>query len=284
MPDNNGKWGLSLPDTNKSVVLHTQDYLNIAQDGSLPELLEIEQKYKQDVVVVHWNHSLKEIYNGPLKLVEFPTHSFEFIQNLKNRYKDWRHINSKTNIVNFMCLNGRIRPHRKLVYNYLKNMPSSVVTMFDQDRHELPLYSNYDFDNADNFVKLSNLYQQCPVNVVVETMYYEPRGIISEKTLDAFAGLQLPIIIGHKGAVADTQRYGFDMLEDIIDHSYDTLSNETRWKSAIDLNIHLLNGEFDYNSLLPRLKRNQEYLLKGYLDLLISNFLNQADVVLQGTS
>jgi hypothetical protein len=283
MPDVNNKWGLSLPNTDKDIVLHAQDYLNITQDGVLTELEEIEQQYL-NAIVIHWNHNLKDIYNGPLKLIEFPTHSFDFIQNLKNCYKDWEHVNNKTNTINFMCLNGRIRPHRSLVYSYLRDKPNSVVTIFDQTNYELPLYKDYDFDNANNFVKLSNLYQKCPVNIIVETMYYEPRGIISEKTLDAFAGLQLPIIIGHKSVVADARRYGFDMFDDIIDHSYDTASNENRWKLAIDSNMHLLNGEFDYDALLPRLKKNQTYLLNGYLDLLVSNFLNQASKVLQGTS
>jgi hypothetical protein len=284
MPDINSRWELSLPNTDKDIVLHAQDYLNIAKNGTLPELLEIEKKYSQNVVIVHWNHNLKDIYNGTLKLVEFPTHSFEFVQDLKNRYKDWEYINNKTNTMNFMCLNGRVRPHRSLIYNYLKDMPNSVVTMFDQSNCDLPLYKDYDFDNADNFVKLSKVYQQCPVNVVVETMYYEPRGIISEKTLDAFAGLQLPILIGHRGIVANARQYGFDMFDDIIDHSYSDMLNDTRWKAAIDLNMHLLNGDFDYDALIPRLKKNQEYLLNGYLDLLVSNLLNQADVVLKGTS
>jgi hypothetical protein len=151
--------------------------------------------------------------------------------------------------------------------------------MFDQSNYDLPLYKNYDFDNASNFVTLANLYQKCPVNVVIETMYYEPKGIISEKTLDAFAGIQLPIIIGHRGVVADVRRHGFDMFDDIIDHSYDTMPNETRWKAAVDLNMHVLHNQFNYNDLLPRLKKNQEYLLNGYLDLLISNFLEQANSI-----
>jgi hypothetical protein len=58
------------------------------------------------------------------------------------------------------------------------------------------------------------------------------------------------------------------MFSDVIDHRYDTLPNIVRWKSAIDMNMHILNGEFNYYALIPRLKKNQEYLLNGYLEFI----------------
>ena len=106
------------------------------------------------------------------------------------------------------------------------------------------------------------MYRTTPVNIVTESLYEEPVGIITEKTLFAFASLQLPILVAHKGAVKDAESYGFDMFTDIIDHSYDNLPNDVRWKSAIDLNMHILNGKFNYDDLLPRLKKNQEYIME----------------------
>lgn len=284
MPDVNRKWGLSLPDTKSNVVLHAQDYLNVLDDDTISEFAEIEGRFiDQEVILVHWNHNIKDIYNGRLKLIEFPTHSFEFVQRLKNSYSDWKTVNGKLNTKNFMCLSGNIKPHRKLVYDYLIGRDNSIVTLFDNSSYNVPYYKDYDFDNVANFIKLIDIYQMCPVNVVTETLYYTSHGIITEKTLDAFASLQLPIVIGYKGIVDDIRNYGFDMFDDIIDHSYDNIPNETRWKSAIDLNAHILEGKFNYNELMPRLIKNQEYLLNGYLDNIIVKFDNQAKA-LQGTN
>jgi len=50
------------------------------------------------------------------------------------------------------------------------------------------------------------------------------------------------------------------------------MHNCIRWKHAIDLNKHILNGDFDYNTLLPRLEKNQDYLFNGYLEFIINKF------------
>ena len=284
-------WILALPKVidQKGIVLHAQDHLTVYEDGKVAELIEIEEFYNDtniDIVVVHWDHNLKHLYKGPIKLVEFPTHSFDFVQNFKNQYSEWKHVNNKTHTSKFMCLNGRLRRHRVDIYNYLKNLYTDAIVSISSEPNDygIPLYKDYSFDNVKNFIELAHLYQMCSVNIVTETLYYQPTGILSEKLLQAFASLQLPIIIAYKGAVADARRYGFDTFDDIIDTSYDNMPNEVRWKAAIDSNSHILDNKFNYQELLPRLKRNQEYLLNGYLDLLVSNFLSQSTEVLQGTN
>jgi hypothetical protein len=146
--------------------------------------------------------------------------------------------------------------------------------------HVFPTYTNYDYDNIKNYISLLDVYKSAPINVITESLYDEPIGIITEKTLFAMSSMQLPILIAHKGAVADVESYGFDVFHDIIDHSYDTMPNESRWKSAIDLNIHVLNGELDYDSLVDRLKKNQEHLINNYLGYIETKLVKQlTDIV-----
>ena len=64
------------------------------------------------------------------------------------------------------------------------------------------------------------------------------------------------------------------MFDDVIDNSFDTCDNDNRWKKAIDDNLHILNNEFNYQELLPRLQRNQDYLLNEYCHTVI-NGVNQ---------
>jgi hypothetical protein len=263
------------------IVLHTQDNLNVAPNDIVPEIVLIEDFYVNsninNIILVHWNHGLKGIYDGELKLIEFPTHSFDFVQNFSNRFGEWKHVNLKTNTINFMCINGRPRKHRIMVYKYLKSLGiKSFVSMSgDNDTS----YGEYNFDNVSNYINIVELYQSAPVNVVTETLYYESKGILTEKLLQAFAGLQLPLLVAYKGAVSDARRYGFDMFDDIVDNSFDSCDNDIRWKKAIDDNLHILNNEFSYRDLLPRLKRNQEYLLNEYPRFLIDTFNNQVESI-----
>ena len=275
----NGVWDLSLPDISNvgGIVLHTQDNLNVACNDIVPEILLIEDFYDKkninNIVLVHWNHGLNEIYDGGINLIEFPTHSFDFVQKFSNKFEKWRKVNEKINTINFMCLNGRPRKHRVLVYNYLKSL--NIHSFISMSGDDTTSYDSYTFDNVENYINLIDLYRSAPVNIVTETLYYESKGILTEKLFQAFAGLQLPILIAHKGAVADARRYGFDMFDDVIDNSFDTCDNDIRWQKAIDDNLHILNNEFNYQELLPRLQRNQYYLLNEYCHTVVDGVNQQ---------
>lgn len=276
-------WNMNLPKIHKSekLILHTQDHLNVHPGGILPELKAIEDFYKDydlsNIVLIHWNHRLRELYNGKINLIEFPTHSFDFVQLLMNRSSEWvNEVYNRTNKYDFICLNGKARDHRVNVCNYLKQLSNPYkITLGWDDSYEHASYCDYDFDNADNFIKLIDIYKGSNINIVNETLYDESHGIITEKTLDAFASLQLPIVIGYNGIISDIRDYGFDVFDDIIDHSYDNMNNDVRWKMAIDLNKHLLNGNYNYTDLMHRLKQNQEYLMDGYLNKIIEKFNDQ---------
>mgnify|MGYP006899564602 CR=1 FL=1 len=281
--DRDTVWDMDLPKIlpNEKIILHTQDHLNVRANGHIPELRIIEEFYKgfdlSNIVLIHWNHRLSEFYDGEINLIEFPTHSFDFIQHLINCKDEWLPlIDNRTNEYDLICLNGKTRDHRIRVCDKLRNYNyKSKITLGWDDSYANASYRDYDFDNASNFIKLIDIYRGSNVNVVNETLYDEPSGIISEKTLDAFVALQLPIIIGHKGIISDIRGYGFDVFDDIIDHSYDSMPNEIRWREAIALNEHLFKGEFDYDSLLPRLKRNQEYIIDGYSDFMATQLQSQ---------
>jgi len=277
IPEDRGDWILDFPESVsvENVVMHAQDYMHISLDNTSNEIRLIEQfKEKHNIktlVLLHWNHRLKDIYNSSIELVEFPSHSHDLVQGLIQTKDEWLDvINNKTCDNNYMCLNGILKTHRKYTYEYLSTLdiPSIVTSSLTENNFNFPKYDDYDWNNIENYISLIEAYRTSPVNIITESLYYEPVGIITEKTLFAFASLQLPILVAHKGAVKDAESYGFDMFRDIIDHSYDELPNNIRWKSAIDLNMHIIKEGINYNDLLPRLKKNQEYLLNGYLDFI----------------
>lgn len=103
------------------------------------------------------------------------------------------------------------------------------------------MYSQY-LKNAENFdLHLRGLYQDHFVEIVSETLFTNLTVGISEKFLNSIYGYVFPIVIGSCGAVQVLSDLGFDMFKDIVDHSYDTISNPLdRLCSAINLNESLL--------------------------------------------
>ena len=122
----------------------------------------------------------------------------------------------------WQCLNGRMCTHRRRAVDILQHWPNGMLSY----GNEIPLpewaYSTYrGTENDDNFIRLADVYGSCAVNIVTETEYNTTPGIISEKTLMAFAAQQIPIVIGHSNAVQHCKELGFDMFDDLVDTSYD---------------------------------------------------------------
>lgn len=83
------------------------------------------------------------------------------------------------------------------------------------------------------------IYDFTLINLVTETMYYPEynaidESFITEKTWKVFTAGQMPVIIGPKGIVKRLRDYGFDMFDDIIDHSYDNADDDQRLFKAIE--------------------------------------------------
>ena len=71
--------------------------------------------------------------------------------------------------------------------------------------------------------------------------YYEREAMITEKTIMALYSGTLPLWIGGWRLPDVMRDLGFDVFDDIIDHSYSTLSDcQQRLDQAIVRNLHLL--------------------------------------------
>lgn len=64
---------------------------------------------------------------------------------------------------------------------------------------------------------------------------YSDRIVITEKTFFGYQAFQVPIFLTVCGHVTELKKYGFDMFEDIVDHSYDTeIDPDKRIKMVAD--------------------------------------------------
>lgn len=262
-------WPLKLPEFNPKpnslLLLHFQDFFT-NKDGRVVELDRVAEHYgphANQVLVTYWNHGLH--YNGPVNTIEFSNHNYDLAEALKRRWDEWKHIVDMPKTNAWQCLNGRVCFHRRRAVDVLQHWPNGVLSY----GNEIPLsewaYSTYrGTENDDNFIRLANMYGSCAVNIITETEYNTSPGIVSEKTLMAFAAQQIPIVLGHAGVVQHCKELGFDMFDDLVDTSYDVLPNESRLEQALLRNRDLIQGNVDLAPYQERLRRNREYLLDDF--------------------
>ena len=100
-------------------------------------------------------------------------------------------------------------------------------------------------DNATNFKKhLSKIYFNSLVELVNETSFFNQASFITEKYLNSVYGYNLPIIFSTAGTVNYLRQQGFDMFDNVIDHSYDSIQDPLqRIFCAIESNKKLLTDK-----------------------------------------
>lgn len=103
-------------------------------------------------------------------------------------------------------------------------------------------------NNSSNFTNhLSGLYSKSLVELVNSTIWYpDQSAILCEKYLHTVYGKNLPLIVGAKNTVSFIRSLGFDVFDDLIDHSYDAIDDPvTRLITALDSNKRLFS-DFDH--------------------------------------
>lgn len=287
---NDQHWIIDLPDVDfrprTLLLIELQDYITHSASG-VYELEIIEQKYKHHadrVIVMHWTRDLALHYSGPLHLLEFSSHNWRECQRLIDCRSQWLDLVSRPKTHDWQCLNGRITPHRQRVCNNLVSLSNGVMSLGDRRPLKDWPYSTYQgTENIDNFLRLQQVYGSCAVNLVTETQYDRPPGIITEKTFYAMAAGQIPILIGHAGIVQDLENLGFDTFRDLVDTAYDCMPNGVRAEMAISLNLPLITGKIDLAPYRDRLIRQQHRVL-AYADVMLKKLdkdvISLIDVVL----
>lgn len=129
---------------------------------------------------------------------------------------------------------------------------------------------NGNFLNAETYKSLlkTTVFEPSCISIISEPIFFEREALVSEKTIMALYGGTFPIWFGG-WKCADSMRYlGFDVFDDIIDHSYEDLPNPIeRCYYAIERNMHLLT-DFDKTKKLVDQSHSR---FQHNLDLLQSN-------------
>lgn len=206
----------------------------------------------------------------------------------------------------------RIQPdwsHKRATFNFMINKPrpnrDRLLTLIEQ--HQLTNYchslawktnnvnriavTNYVFGsetvidqgvrnglfkNAYTYSQLlqKSVFEPTCVSLITEPAYYEKETIVTEKTLMALYAGTIPIWVGGWRIADYMASMGFDVFDDVVDHSYQTESDPAlRCDLAIARNLDLLtNFDLAHSRLDPqRLQHNyalleQNVFLKDVLE------------------
>jgi len=140
-----------------------------------------------------------------------------------------------------------------------------------------------DYCNTKNFENnLRKIYLNTAVEIVNESTYSLPTGFATEKYLHTIYGFNFPIIVSNKGMVKYLRDFGFDMFDDVIDHSYDDIENNLlRLQQAIELNKEIItNKEFaieQWHKNKDRFEKNLEFTQNEMCD----KFYNDAITIVK---
>ena len=272
-------WELKLPAVEFGpttlVLLHFQDFVTL-RDQYVLELQKVEKFYgvhSNQVLVTHWTHNLTQVYTGPVNLIEFSNHNYDLACILSSRWDEWQPITVAKKTRAWQCLNGRMCHHRRRAVDVLQTWGNGTLSYGNEITLPEWAYETYrGTENDENFMRLGSLYGSTAVNIVTETEYQTTPGIITEKTLMAFASQQIPVVIGHRGIVQHCKELGFDMFDDLVDISYDTLPNEIRVEQALLCNQDLILGNIDLAPYRDRLIQQRQFLLNQYPTLMQQKF------------
>lgn len=118
------------------------------------------------------------------------------------------------------------------------------------------------FTNSANYTKnLVPLYQNSFVEFVTESVYNFDLAWVTEKFLNSQLGSNFPIWISGKGTVTWLRKHGFDVFDDIVDHSYDTVQDPViRMQNCVKNNINLFQN---YNETKELWTKNKHRFQKN---------------------
>lgn len=135
---------------------------------------------------------------------------------------------------------------------------------------------------------LCQVFSTSAVALISETCEFQKGAIYTEKSLFSALGLNFPIWVGGYKQAEYWEKLGFDIFDDVIDHSYqyyDTLIERCYWAFAKNIRI-LTDKDFAKQArenCHSRLLHNRTQSLTGIIDKYTENKMSQYSKEIQET-
>ena len=125
------------------------------------------------------------------------------------------------------------------------------------------------------------MFEPSCISLITEPNYIEREALITEKTIMAVYGGTLPIWVGGWRCADAMRSQGFDVFDDIVDHSYQSLADPwDRVNKSIELNQELLSSFTISPPILTRLKHNLDLMLDGVFKEEVRKLLDETGITL----
>jgi hypothetical protein len=175
----------------------------------------------------------------------------------------------------FSFLNGTLngRPHRyKMLKKILLNanlVNISLISNLDKST-DISYIQPIPYNNKENFFSSSEYCtRDSYINLISESVFdsYDNAFFITEKSIKPFVLQQIPIFLGPTNIANHFKKYGFDLFEDIINHSYDEEEN-------LDLKIDLIYKELNkiqklnFSNIFKQIENRLQYNYNLYLNMI----------------
>jgi hypothetical protein len=137
--------------------------------------------------------------------------------------------------------------------------------------------------NSQNYKQLlqKTVFEPSCISLITEPTYIEKEALISEKTIMSIYGGTIPIWVGGWRCADSMQRLGFDVFDDIVDHSYQTLEDPLqRVRNSITLNKKLLSNFEITTSIIKRLQHNLDLITSGVFEKEVEKQLHETNFTL----
>lgn len=266
-------WKLSMPDTDKTLLVFFNDHVNFSNDCTQSiEIKKYKEKYNQEIHFFTMEHNIPGTNTFNYFMI------FE-IAALINQEYDAVTPHQEQEFI-FTCLNRGRRNHRTYLMNNYVHHHHSRIASYQASGLELPFdnisfndYNNMNLNNtnimtnkgsinSENFYNNTiKAYKKAQFSIVTETGFDSLYPLISEKTLHPIMALHPALYAASKGNVQILRELGLDVFDDIFDHSYDTVNGNERIDRMWNDNIDVITNGIDLEPLWPRLLNNRELLL-----------------------
>jgi len=280
-------WQIDTPPIDECQQIYLQDDLTYKGDKVI-ELENYIRHYGTDIGKITfytWHKGLKNVYPS-LNLVWYPFFLKQHLDDAiahKDVLTDNFNFDQKTE--KFLCLNARIRPHRDVVFKKIrdnKNCLSSYThrgiksTLSDDwsvsDYRDWNLKRSDYLRNTKNLLVASPLYNQTSFSLVTETRATLPFDFFTEKTTQCFLALHPALFVSNQNHVKILREWGFDLFDDIFDHSYDLVDNDSRIDKLFKDNTDIINKGLVINhDIQTRLLKNRELYFTKFSEVVAIN-------------
>lgn len=231
-------------------------------------LIGSAQQFNQQGINVFWGNK---------------THTFNFMINKPRLHRELLLVLIShfglSNYVHSLCwkqvtVSQDLGPYTDLLQNTTITVPPRQWLLGQENLLDRGLQYGH-VTNSENYQQFlqQNVFEPSLVSLITEPAFRERETIVTEKTIMALLGGTLPIWVGGWRIAGYMQSLGFDVFNDVVDHSYQDLADPwDRCYHAVARNLILLQDPDQAQTFF----QNNQHRFQHNLDLVRQNVFQTA--------